>query len=177
MGVIATKGYSTLPKVSELGPHNNTNFHGGVGRFTPLQGIRSGFSWRGSYSTAEDTVRLFLVRGGLTPLQGIQSVFSFRGEGFLLHCIGYSQHVLGGEGSLHWREYSEYFLCTGVLPLCWRYSQYFLSRMGVQLYDRKWSLLIYRTHKIMIATSTHESIHRMLSIVRLSSKWKRGFCA
>ena len=35
--------------------------------------------------------------------------------------------------------------------------------------------LIYRTHKIMIATGAHESIHRMLSVLRLSSKWKRGF--
>ena len=40
------------------------------------------------------------------------------------------------------------------------------------LYDRKRSLLIHRTYKIMIATSAHESLHRMLSVLRLSSKWK-----
>ena len=37
--------------------------------------------------------------------------------------------------------------------------------------------LIYRTHKIMIATSTHKSIHHMLSVLRLSSKWKKGVSA
>ena len=42
------------------------------------------------------------------------------------------------------------------------------------LYDRKRSLLIYRTQKIMIATRVHESIHRKLSVLRLSSKWKKG---
>ena len=42
------------------------------------------------------------------------------------------------------------------------------------LYDRKRSLLIYRIHKLMIATSAHESIHRILSVLRLSSKWKKG---
>ena len=35
--------------------------------------------------------------------------------------------------------------------------------------------LIYRTHEIMMATSAHKSIHRMLSVLRLSSKWKKGF--
>ena len=42
------------------------------------------------------------------------------------------------------------------------------------LYDRKRSLLIYRTHKIIIPTNVHESIHRMLSVLRRSSKWKKG---
>ena len=37
--------------------------------------------------------------------------------------------------------------------------------------------LIYCTHKIMIATSAHESIHRMLSVLRLSSKWRKGVSA
>ena len=46
------------------------------------------------------------------------------------------------------------------------------SDLGV-IYDQKRSLLIYRTQKIMIPTSTHESIHRMLSMLRLSSKWKK----
>ena len=47
----------------------------------------------------------------------------------------------------------------------------FISQL---LYDRKRSLLIYRTQKIMIPTSVHESIHWMLSVLRLSSKWKKG---
>ena len=42
------------------------------------------------------------------------------------------------------------------------------------LYDRKRPLLVYRTHKIMILTSVPESIHRMLSVLRLSLKWKKG---
>ena len=42
------------------------------------------------------------------------------------------------------------------------------------LYDQKRFLLIYHTHKIMIATSIHKSIHQMLLVLRLSSKWKKG---
>ena len=51
----------------------------------------------------------------------------------------------------------------------------FILIMLIVLYDRKRSLLIYHTHKIMIATCAHESIHRILSLLRLSSKWKKGF--
>ena len=48
-----------------------------------------------------------------------------------------------------------------------------MKRFIYVLYDRKRSLLIYRTHKIMIATGADKSIHRMLSVPRLSSKWKK----
>ena len=37
--------------------------------------------------------------------------------------------------------------------------------------------LIYHTHKIMIAPSAHESIHRMLSVLRFSSKWRKRVSA
>ena len=48
----------------------------------------------------------------------------------------------------------------------------------LQVYERKGSLLIYRTHNIMFATSARERIHRMLLVLRLSSKLiKRDFCA
>ena len=42
------------------------------------------------------------------------------------------------------------------------------------LYGRKSFFLTYRTQKMMIPTSVHESIPRMLSVLRLSSKWKKG---
>ena len=41
------------------------------------------------------------------------------------------------------------------------------------LSDRKRSFTIC-THKIMTPTSVHGSIHQMLSVLRLSSKWKKG---
>ena len=41
------------------------------------------------------------------------------------------------------------------------------------LNDRKRSLLIYHSHKIMIATSAHECIQWMLSVLRLSSERKK----
>ena len=50
-----------------------------------------------------------------------------------------------------------------------------ISFFMIMLYDRKRPLLIYRTHKIMIPTSAHESIHQILSMLRLFSKWKKDF--
>ena len=48
---------------------------------------------------------------------------------------------------------------------------------SLMLYNQKRSLLTYRTHKIMIPTSVHKSIHQMLSVLRLPSKWKKGASA